>query len=130
MTESELESSCADFLEELLDALRAQAPHLNERLPYPDRMAIIDVRFAQIRAEEGNGCSTVLTVKAVAAPKSYKVYLALEGDAIKLTICDKTDFEESFTLATRPGEPLQDDDVRSLYDAINTDIAGHFGTDS
>ena len=130
MDESAPHEDCARVLAELIDALRLQAPRLNARLPYPDRMAITEIEAADIQAGRTRECTTMLSVHAGGAPKSYRLDLTFERGVFRLTISDEADFDERLTLRTSAGQAPRDEDVHAFFDALATDIAGHFGTDS
>lgn len=121
---------CVAVLEELIATLREVAPRLNADLPFPARMAITGITTGEVQQDTPNGCSTVLTLHAGDAPKSYRIKLVREGERFRLMVSDETDFEEHLMLMTQPGQPLHPHDARVLYDTLATDIAGHFGTDS
>ena len=130
MTAPDHSNACVAALDGLVASLRAAAPRLNADLPYPDRMAITHVAAGDLRQDMPNRCSTVLTLHAGDASKSYRVELVRERERLSLTVSDEADFEERLMLATQPGEPPHPRDMCAFYDVLATDIAGHFGTDS
>lgn len=124
-------SACTDLLRSLIDGLREAAPHLNERLPFPQRTALTGIAAGEIRGDGPNRCSATLKLHiAGGVEKDYVLVAESAGGRTAVTVSDEADFEERVPLATAPGEPLQDRDVRAVYDALSTDLAGHFGTDS
>lgn len=123
--------ACLDLLRRLIDGLREAAPHLNDRLPFPQRTALTSIAAGEIRRDGPDRCTAALTLHiAGGAEKTYVLAAGSEGGRTTVIVSDEADFEERVPLATAPGEPLQDRDVRAVYDALTTDLAGHFGTDS
>lgn len=123
--------ACPDLLRTLLGALCEAAPRLNEGLPFPQRTAVTDLVAGEVQSDDPDRCSATLTL-CVAGNVEKRYVLAAEtrGGRATVTVSDEADFEERVPLATAPGEPLQDRDVRAVYDALTTDLAGHFGTES
>lgn len=124
-------STCAGLLRGLIAALREAAPRLNEGLPFPQRTAITEIAAGEVQDDGRGRCSAALTLHVTGgAEKHYVLTAEMEGHRATVTVSDREDFEERVALATVPGEPLQDRDVRALYSALTTDLAAHFGTDS
>ena len=126
----EFHTGCVALLKSLVEALREAAPRLNEELPFPQRMAVTVIRTGKVRRAAQGRCTATLALRVGGASRSYRVELACAREPLRLTVSDETDFEEHLELATRPGQPPHPRDVRAFYQALATDIAGHFGTDS
>lgn len=123
--------ACLDLLRRLIDGLREAAPHLNDRLPFPQRTALTGIAAGEIRRDGPDRCTAALTLHiAGGAEKDYVLAAESVDGRTAVIVSDEANFEERVSLATAPGHPLQDRDVRAVYDALTTDLAGHFGTDS
>jgi hypothetical protein len=125
------DSSCSDLLTDLARAVQEAAPTLNEDLPFPQRTGITGLALGEVRSDGPGRCSAVLTLHvAGGVEKRYALSATMEGGRTTVAVNDEADFEERITLATMPGEPLHDHDVRAVYDALTTDLASHFGAES
>jgi hypothetical protein len=125
------DSSCSDLLTNLVRAVGEAAPTLNEDLPFPQRTGITGLALGGVRRDGLGRCSAALTLHvAGGVEKRYLIVLSTASEQATATVSDGADFEQRVALATAPGEPLHDRDVRAVYDAFTTDLAGHFGTDS
>ena len=123
--------ACTDLLRSLIDGLCEAAPHLNEHLPFPQRTALTGIVAGEVRGDGPNRCSATVTIHVGdGAEKDYVMVAETAGGRTAVTVSDEADFEERVLRASAPGEPFQDRDVRAVYDALSTDLAGHFGTDS
>jgi hypothetical protein len=128
---SSTDSSCSDLLTDLARAVREVAPVLNEGLPFPQRTGITGLGLGEIRSDGPGRCSAALTLHvAGGVEKRYTLSATVEGGRTTVAVNDEADFEERIALATAPGEPLHDRDVRAVYDALTTDLASHFGAES
>lgn len=123
--------ACANLLRALVEVLREAAPRLNQDLPFPQRTALTGIAVGEIRRDGPDRCTAALTLQiAGGAEKDYVLAAEPVDGRTAVIVSDEADFEERVPLATAPGHPLQDRDVRAVYDALTTDLAGHFGTDS
>lgn len=125
------DSSCSHLLTDLARAVHEAAPALNEGLPFPQRTGITGLGLGEIHSNGPIRCSAALTLHvAGGAEKPYTLSAAMEGGRTTVAVNDEAGFEERITLATVPGKPLHDLDVRAIYDALTTDLARHFGAQS
>lgn len=123
--------ACRDLLCELTVALRDAAPRLNQKLPFPQRTGIVGVIVDEVRIDGHLGCRAVVTVRVAGGiEKNYVLVVKIEGRHAMLAISDEADYADRIRLATQPGKPLHYRDAHALYEALVTDLAGHFGTDS
>ncbi len=122
---------CTNLLRSLGDALREAAPRLNQDLPFPQRTGITDIAAGEVHSDNPDVCSVALTIcVAGGVEKRYVLSADVAGGHAVVTVSDEADFEERVALVSPPGRPLQERDVRGVYDALTTDLAGHFGTES
>ncbi|MEP0546369.1 MAG: hypothetical protein ABJF88_05515 [Rhodothermales bacterium] len=125
------DSSCSDLLTDLVGAVQEAAPVLNEGLPFPQRTGITRLALGEVQSDGPGRCSAALALHvAGGVEKRYTLSATMEGRRTTVAVNDEADFEERIALATAPGEPLHDRDVRAVYDAFTTDLAGHFGTEA
>lgn len=120
---------CQEVLEALLEALHSPAPDLNERFSLPQRMQVRGARSGPIRHEETGACAAEISVRVGEITRTYVLSIHLERIRAFAVLRDQEGLVEHFDLSD-PREPLKEENIQALYEALAVDIASHFGTDS
>ena len=128
-SENEQQALCEGVLHTLVEALRHPDPEFNAQFSFPQRMQVKGAAAGQARHDEAGACSVPVEVYIGEATRAYVLDVRLEGHRVIVTLRDDADLEEQFALAQPQGPPRQED-VQALYDALATDVASRFGTDS
>ena len=126
------DSPLCELLVRLVAALRDAAPRLDADLPFPQRTGIEDVGLGEPgESAHPRRCRLPVTVRGVGGvEKRVELVAGTGSDGPALSISDGAAFEERFRLATTPGEPPHEADVRRLFDALTDDLSIHFAAES
>src|SRR5690625_6405932 len=110
--------ACLDLLRRLIDGLREAAPHLNDRLPFPQRTALTGIAAGEIRRDGPDRCTAALTLHIAGGAEKDYVLAAERVDGRTAVICsDEADYKERVSLDTEPVAPILDRDVHAVYAA-------------
>lgn len=120
---------CKEVLAALLDALQDSPPDLDGRISLPQRLQVRKASSGPIRHGEEGECSAEVDVRVGETDRTYVLSVTLRRTEAFATLRDQEGFRERFDLSN-PREPLREEDVQALYEALAVDIASHFGTDS
>lgn len=123
------EELCETVLHTYLEALRHPASELNERFSLPQRKEVRGAKGGPIQHKKSGVCSAEVDVYVGETTFNYVLSVHLERSRAYAALRDQKGLVEHFDLSD-PNEPLKEENIQALYEALAVDIASHFGTDS